>query len=197
MQAPASRPASFAARCGKMRGPPLHGATMNAPFAAPLFGAVDMAPRDPILGVTEAFAADANPNKVNLGVGVYCDDAGKVPLLACVRRAEQALTAKGAPHNYLPIDGIQAYDKAVRALLLGADSPVIKREPRRHRAGDRRHRRTQGRRGFPQEVRAGRGGMDQRSELGEPPRAVRRRRFHGRNVPVLRLSARAASTSKA
>ena len=99
---------------------------MNAPFAAPLFGAVDMAPRDPILGVTEAFAADPNPNKVNLGVGVYCDDAGKVPLLACVSRAEHALTARGAPHNYLPIDGIQAYDRAVRALLLGADSTAIK-----------------------------------------------------------------------
>lgn len=99
---------------------------MNAPLAASLFGAVDMAPRDPILGVTEAFVADPNPNKVNLGVGVYCDDAGKVPLLACVSRAEQALTAKGAPHPYLPIDGIQAYDRAARALLLGADSPVIK-----------------------------------------------------------------------
>jgi aromatic-amino-acid transaminase len=99
---------------------------MNAPFAAPLFGAVEMAPRDPILGVTEAFVADPNPNKVNLGVGVYCDDAGKVPLLECVRRAEQALTAKGVPHNYLPIDGIQAYDRAVRMLLLGADNPVIK-----------------------------------------------------------------------
>jgi aromatic-amino-acid transaminase len=99
---------------------------MNAPFAAPLFGAVDMAPRDPILGVTEAFVADTNPNKVNLGVGIYYDESGTVPLLECVRRAEQALTAKGAPHNYLPIDGIQAYDRAVRALLLGADNPVVK-----------------------------------------------------------------------
>ena len=99
---------------------------MNAPLAAPLFGAVDMAPRDPILGVTEAFVADPNPHKVNLGVGVYCDDAGKVPLLACVSRAEHALTEKGAPHPYLPIDGIQAYDKAVRALLLGPDSAPIR-----------------------------------------------------------------------
>ena len=103
----------------------LYGVRMNAPLAASLFGAVDMAPRDPILGVTDAFLADRNPAKVNLGVGVYCDDEGKVPLLACVRRAEQALTAKGAPHTYLPIDGIPAYDKAVRALLLGADSPAI------------------------------------------------------------------------
>jgi aromatic-amino-acid transaminase len=98
---------------------------MNAPLAAPLFGAVDMAPRDPIICVTEAFMADPNPRKVNLGVGVYCDDAGKVPLLACVSRAEQALTAKGAPHTYLPIDGIQAYDRAVRTLLLGGESPLI------------------------------------------------------------------------
>jgi aromatic-amino-acid transaminase len=98
---------------------------MNAPLAASLFGTVDMAPRDPILGVTDAFMADPRAEKVNLGVGVYCDDAGKVPLLACVSRAEHALTAKGAPHTYLPIDGIQAYDRAVKALLLGADSLAV------------------------------------------------------------------------
>jgi aromatic-amino-acid transaminase len=98
---------------------------MNAPLAASLFGAVELAPRDPILGVTEAFVADTNPNKVNLGVGVYCDDNGKVPLLECVRYAERLLAEKAAPHPYLPIDGIAAYDKAVQALLLGADSPVV------------------------------------------------------------------------
>src|SRR5215475_11737511 len=62
---------------------------MNAPLSAPLLAAVEMAPRDPILGVTELFNADSNPSKVNLGVGVYCDENGKVPLLDCVRRAEQ------------------------------------------------------------------------------------------------------------
>lgn len=98
---------------------------MNASLAASLFGAVELGPRDPILGVTEAFVADKNPNKVNLGAGVYTDDAGKVPLLACVGSAEQIITAKGAPHTYLPIDGIPAYDRAVRALLLGADSRLI------------------------------------------------------------------------
>jgi aromatic-amino-acid transaminase len=98
---------------------------MNAPLAAALFGAVELAPRDPILGVTEAFVADANPNKVNLGVGVYCDDNGKVPLLDCVRQAERMLADKAAPHPYLPIDGIAAYDKAVQALLLGADSEIV------------------------------------------------------------------------
>jgi aromatic-amino-acid transaminase len=98
---------------------------MNAPQPASLFGAVELAPRDPILGVSEAFVADTNPNKVNLGVGVYCDDNGKVPLLECVRRAERALTDKGAPHPYVPIDGIPAYDKAVRAMLLGEDSEIV------------------------------------------------------------------------
>jgi len=98
---------------------------MNAPLAASLFGTVDLAPKDPILGVTEAFVADPNPNKVNLGVGVYCDDAGKVPLLECVKRAEKILAEKGAPHTYLPIDGIPTYDRAVRGLMLGPDSPLI------------------------------------------------------------------------
>ncbi|HVE49400.1 MAG TPA: amino acid aminotransferase [Casimicrobiaceae bacterium] len=98
---------------------------MNATVATSLFGAVDMAPRDPILGVTESFLADRNPNKVNLGVGVYCDDDGKVPLLECVRIAEAQLMARAAPHTYLPIDGIQAYDRAVRDLLLGPRSRAI------------------------------------------------------------------------
>lgn len=98
---------------------------MNAPLAASLFGTVEMAPRDPIIGVTEAFAADTNPSKVNLGVGVYVDDSGKVPLLECVRRAEQAVIAKAAPHPYLPIDGLAAYDKTVQTLLFGADSEVV------------------------------------------------------------------------
>jgi aromatic-amino-acid transaminase len=85
-----------------------------------------MAPRDPILGVTEAFNADTNPRKVNLGVGVYYNDEGKVPLLECVRKAEQQLVAQAAPRAYLPIDGLAAYDKAVQALVFGADSPLIR-----------------------------------------------------------------------
>ena len=100
---------------------------MNAPLAASLFGAVDLAPRDPILGVTEAYNADTRPHKVNLGVGVYCDDNGKVPLLDCVRKAEHEITNRAAPHVYLPIDGIPAYDKAVQALLFEAGSDVLTR----------------------------------------------------------------------
>jgi len=98
---------------------------MNAPLAAPLLSTIELAPRDPILGVTEAFNNDPNPRKVNLGVGVYTDEFGKVPLLECVRRAEQALNARGAPHGYLPIEGIGAYDRAVQKLLFGADSEIL------------------------------------------------------------------------
>jgi len=98
---------------------------MNAPFAPSLLAAVELAPRDPILGVTEAFNADANPRKVNLGVGVYCDENGKVPLLECVKRAEREMTDAAAPRSYLPIDGIPAYDREVRALLFGANADAI------------------------------------------------------------------------
>jgi aromatic-amino-acid transaminase len=91
-----------------------------------LFSAVELAPRDPILGLNEQFNADPNPAKVNLGVGVYFDDAGKLPLLACVKAAEQQLTDAAKPRGYLPIDGIAAYDKAVQGLVFGADSSVLK-----------------------------------------------------------------------
>jgi aromatic-amino-acid transaminase len=84
-----------------------------------------MAPSDPILGVTEAYVADKNPQKVNLGVGVYYDDAGKIPLLACVRKAEE-LRMRTAPHRgYLPIDGLAAYDRAVQELVFGSSKENI------------------------------------------------------------------------
>jgi aromatic-amino-acid transaminase len=98
---------------------------MNASVPSSLLAAVEMAPKDPILGVTEAFNADTNPRKTNLGVGIYSDENGKVPLLECVRDAQQAIAAKGAPLPYLPIDGIAAYDKAVQQLVFGAESSVV------------------------------------------------------------------------
>lgn len=91
-----------------------------------LFSAVEMAPRDPILGLNEQFAADSNPNKVNLGVGVYFDENGKLPLLQCVQAAEKAMMDKPAARGYLPIDGIAAYDNAVKGLVFGADSEPVK-----------------------------------------------------------------------
>ena len=98
---------------------------MTSPASASIFSAIDMAPRDPILGITEAFNADTNPAKINLGVGVYYDDNGKVPLLECVRKAEDILIAQLAPRTYLPIEGLAAYDKAVQELVFGAGSPII------------------------------------------------------------------------
>ena len=91
-----------------------------------LFTAVEMAPRDPILGLNEQFNADPNPAKVNLGVGVYFDDNGKLPLLACVRAAEHAMMEAPTARGYLPIDGIAAYDAAVKGLVFGADSEPVK-----------------------------------------------------------------------
>jgi aromatic-amino-acid transaminase len=91
-------------------------------MASSILAPVEMAPRDPILGVTEAFNADPNPNKVNLGVGVYYDDNGKVPLLECVRRAERQQIESMPARSYLPIDGLPEYDRAVQALVFGADS---------------------------------------------------------------------------
>ncbi len=90
-----------------------------------LFQAVEMAPRDPILGLNEQFAADTNPVKVNLGVGVYYDDEGKLPLLQCVRQAEKQLMEAPKARGYLPIDGIAAYDTAVKGLVFGATSEPV------------------------------------------------------------------------
>lgn len=91
-----------------------------------VFSAVEMAPRDPILGLTEQYNADTNPKKVNLGVGVYYDDNGKLPLLKCVDQAEEKMMAAHAARGYLPIDGIAAYDAAVKSLVFGAESEPVK-----------------------------------------------------------------------
>ncbi|MGR2662601.1 MULTISPECIES: amino acid aminotransferase [Chromobacterium] len=91
-----------------------------------MFSAVELAPRDPILGLNEAFNADTRTTKVNLGVGVYSDDNGKIPLLAAVKAAEKARLETMPPRGYQPIEGAQAYDSAVQNLLFGADSELIK-----------------------------------------------------------------------
>jgi aromatic-amino-acid transaminase len=98
---------------------------MNAPHSPSPLASMPMAPADPILGVTEAYVADQNPRKVNLGVGVYTDDQGKIPLLECVRHAESERLKSAAPRGYLPIDGLAAYDRAVQALVFGKESERI------------------------------------------------------------------------
>ena len=90
-----------------------------------LFHSVELAPRDPILGLNEQFSADTRPTKVNLGIGVYSDDQGRLPLLKSVHQAELARVQANTTHGYLPIDGFAMLNKAAQVLALGTDSPVI------------------------------------------------------------------------
>jgi aromatic-amino-acid transaminase len=91
-----------------------------------IFSAVELAPRDPILGLTEGFNADTNPNKVNLGVGVYYNDDGKLPLLEAVKAAEKARLEAAPARGYQPIEGLGAFNTSVQNLIFGADSPLLK-----------------------------------------------------------------------
>ena len=90
-----------------------------------MFESLQLAPPDPILGLTEAFKKDPNPNKINLGVGVFQDEQGKTTTLASVRRAEALLLEQGAPKTYLPIEGSDDYGKNVRRLLFGAQDARV------------------------------------------------------------------------
>src|SRR5690625_907451 len=90
-----------------------------------LFESVELAPRDPIFGLNEQFNADTRENKVNLGVGVYSDDDGRLPLLKAVHKAELALVQSAAARGYLPIEGIPGYNSGAQALLFGKGSPLI------------------------------------------------------------------------
>ena len=94
-------------------------------MSSSIFAAVELAPRDPILGLNEAFNADPRGTKVNLGVGVYFDDNGKIPLLAAVRAAEETRLKAAPPRGYQPIEGAPAYNGAVQNLLFGKDSPLL------------------------------------------------------------------------
>ncbi len=94
-------------------------------MSSSIFASVEMAPRDPILGLTEAFNADTRATKVNLGVGVYYDDNGKIPLLAAVKAAEKARLETMPPRGYQPIEGLNAYNLAVQNLLFGAGSELL------------------------------------------------------------------------
>ena len=90
-----------------------------------IFAAVEMAPRDPILGITEGYNADTRAQKVNLGVGVYYDDNGKIPLLGAVKAAEKARLEAMPARGYQPIEGLAAYNQAVQKLLFGNDSVLL------------------------------------------------------------------------
>lgn len=90
-----------------------------------MFEKLEMAPADPILGLTEAFNKDPNPNKINLGVGVYKDEAGNTPIMNSVRKAEKVLVETEKTKNYLPIPGAPAYGKVVQELVFGKDNKIF------------------------------------------------------------------------
>lgn len=90
-----------------------------------MFENITMAPADPILGLTDAFKKDTNPEKINLGVGVYKDEAGTTPILKSVKQAEELILNEETTKSYLSIQGTPEYGKCVRELIFGKDSEVL------------------------------------------------------------------------
>ena len=89
------------------------------------FASVEMAPGDPILGLTETYLADPRPGKINLGVGIYVDEQGRIPLLPSVHDVENALAAAAKPRGYLPIDGLAAYNRLTQQLVGTSARPTF------------------------------------------------------------------------
>ena len=90
-----------------------------------MFETLDMAPADAILGLTEAFNKDENPNKINLTVGVYKDESGTTPIFTAVKKAESTILASETSKGYLPINGSPDYASAVQKLIFGADHEIV------------------------------------------------------------------------
>jgi aspartate/tyrosine/aromatic aminotransferase len=90
-----------------------------------MFENIEMAPRDAILGLTEAFVSDPNRDKINLSVGVYQDASGRTPILDVVREAETRLLRSETTKAYLGIVGSPEYARAVQRLILGADHEAV------------------------------------------------------------------------
>ncbi|WP_438462528.1 amino acid aminotransferase [Marinomonas sp. PE14-40] len=90
-----------------------------------MFENIQAAPADPILGLNESFSNETNPNKINLGVGVYKDEQGKTPILQAVKQAEERLLSSETSKSYLSIEGTSQYREAVQNLLFGKDHPII------------------------------------------------------------------------
>jgi aromatic-amino-acid transaminase len=90
-----------------------------------MFSHVEPFAGDPILSLNEDFQKDPRPHKINLSIGIYFDDAGRIPVLESVRRAESLVVAEGGPKPYLPIEGAANFRSAVQALLFGADHEAV------------------------------------------------------------------------
>lgn len=91
-----------------------------------MFQHVEAYPGDPILSLNEAFGKDPRPNKINLSIGIYFDDAGKIPMLPSVRAAELKVVAEAGARPYLPMEGAANFRTAVQHLLFGADHVAVK-----------------------------------------------------------------------
>ena len=91
-----------------------------------MFSHVEPFAGDPILSLNEDFQKDPRAHKINLSIGIYFDDAGRIPVLESVKRAEAKVVAEGGPKPYLPIEGAANFRAAVQALLFGADHEAVK-----------------------------------------------------------------------
>ena len=91
-----------------------------------MFQHVDIYPGDPILSLVDTFKKDPRSHKVNLGIGIYYDGAGIIPVLGSVQAAESAIAKTITPRPYLPMEGAPVYRKAVQELLWGADHEAVK-----------------------------------------------------------------------
>lgn len=100
-------------------------AAQSVEYNPRMFETIQTAPPDAILGLSAAFRVDENPDKINLGVGIYKDDSGNTPVMRAVKEAERRLLASETSKAYKPIGGDPAYTAAARALVLGGDSALI------------------------------------------------------------------------
>lgn len=91
----------------------------------PSFDDIEYYPGDPILGLADLYAADTHPHKVNLGVGIYLDEQGRLPLPECVEVAERRIAANPAPRGYIPIGGLPSYVAATQQVVFGEGAPVL------------------------------------------------------------------------
>jgi aspartate aminotransferase len=90
-----------------------------------MFDHVNAVPPDPILGIISAYAADSNPKKIDLGIGVYRDEQGNTPILECVKKAEQILDSTQTTKSYLGPPGVKGFNSAITQLIFGANSAAL------------------------------------------------------------------------
>ena len=151
-----------------------------------MFGQLDMAPADPILGLTEAYKQDTNPQKINLGVGVFKDSNGNTPILESVKKAEQQILSTTASKSYSPINGLPEFGTCARNLIFGPDHEINTsgRAFTAHTPGGTGALRVAA--NFISDLLLRQQNMAQRPHLGQPPQHFQRSRHRHRKIPLLR-----------